>query len=282
MRWVPLVLCGACAGEPVSLEEAPPPTAALAAAPVGEAAARVWPRTVTVLRELTLPVARRPRRWRVLIDAGHGSPGNFGNTGVHCQQEAQVMNELAFGLATRLSLMGPFEVKLSREDDRQPSYAARKAQAEAWAADAVVSLHSDSRGAAEPNVEPGCASLRNDDSPGFSVLWSAEGEPALITRRQRLSHALTAAMTEAGFLPYLGADYAGYYDVEPQRPGSFVNRKEHARRIWFLRRLSVPTVIIETHHALDVDEVARWGEVRTRHVFAAAVAKGLVDYFTAP
>ena len=43
--------------------------------------------------------------------------------------------------------------------------------------------------------------------------------------------------------------------------------------------LNVPTVIIETHHALDYEEVERWREMRTRNVFANAVTKGLLDYF---
>jgi N-acetylmuramoyl-L-alanine amidase len=239
-----------------------------------------WPKALAPLQLLALPEVKPQRKWRVLIDAGHGVKGNHGNTGLHCQRERDVTLELAFGLATRLSLLGPFEVRLAREGDAEPSYPARKALAEAWPADAVVSLHTDSRGEATPFITPSCTGLRNDAEPGFSVLWSAEGSDALTAKRQRLSWAVTDAMSAAGFKPYAGVNYAGLYDVEPEHVGSFINRKNHGKRIWFLRSLEVPTVIVETHHALDFDEVERWGEMRTRNVFARAVAKGLLDYFT--
>jgi N-acetylmuramoyl-L-alanine amidase len=217
----------------------------------------------------------------VLIDAGHGAHGNDGNTGLHCQRERDVVLEISEGLATRLTLMGPFEVRLAREGAAEPSYQARKELAEAWPADAVVSLHTDVRGDAKPFITQGCNGWRNDSEPGFSVLWSAEGSDALTSKRRRLSWALTDALTEAGFKPYDGVDYGGLYDTETEHLGSFINRRTHGKRIWFLRKLEVPTVIIEMHHALDYDEVERWGEMRTRNVFAHAVAKGLVEFFTA-
>lgn len=234
------------------------------------------------LRAPQLGLAKPARRWRVVVDAGHGARGNDGNTGCHCQRERDVTLELGFGLATRLSLMGPFEVRLAREGDAEPSYAQRKTLAESWPADAVISLHTDVRGTASAFASGSCVSYRNAAAPGFAVLWSAEGPAALTAQRQRLSWALTDALSGAGFKAYAGDDYGGLYDGEPEQVGSFINRKTHARRIWFLRSLEVPTVIIETHHALDESEVARWAETRTRDVFARAVAKALLDYFDAP
>jgi N-acetylmuramoyl-L-alanine amidase len=61
-----------------------------------------------------------------------------------------------------------------------------------------------------------------------------------------------------------------------------VSRHEPGRRIHVLRRPRVPSVIIETHHALDFEEAARWKEERTLEVFAAAVAQGLVDALSSP
>lgn len=269
-----------CAAPPLVVE-APdfgPAPLAVAAGP-RDAGVAVWPREGAPLTLFALDGPQPKRRWRVLVDPGHGAKDNHGNTGLHCQRERDVMREVGFGLATRLSLMGPFEVRLSREGDDEPSYQARKVLAEAWPADVVVSLHSDVRGEASPMVTAECTSWRNDTCPGFSVLWSAEGTDALNARRARLSHAMTDALTQAGFKPYDGYDYQGLYDVEPEHVGSFINRKNHGKRIWFLRKLEVPTVIIETHHALDYEEVERWGEMRTRNVFAYAVAKGLLDYF---
>jgi N-acetylmuramoyl-L-alanine amidase len=271
-----LLMCGC--EHTVAVADAPPPLAERPQ-PTVDAGAPVWPQEGAPLKQLALPQGHRERRFRVLVDAGHGSPGNEGNTSLHCEKERDVMRDLAFGLATRLSLMGPFEVRLSREGDAEPSYAARRVQAESWPADAVVSLHSDARGAARPWLEGSCISARNDDCPGFSVLWSSEAKDPLARRRRHLAWAMTDALAQAGFKPYLGEDYEGLYLSEPEHPGSFINDETSARRIWFLRTLAVPTVIIETHHALDYEEVARWREMRTRNLFASAVAKGLLDYF---
>lgn len=280
MRLVWLLPVIACA-EPPFVVEADDWGPAPREAPVdaGTGGTPTWPRALAPLVMPELPVVQLQRKWRVLIDAGHGAKGNDGNTGLHCQRERDVTLELAFGLATRLSLLGPFEVRLAREGAAEPSYQARKELAEAWPADAVVSLHTDVRGQAAPFITPGCSSWRNDAAPGFAVLWSAEGDAALGARRQRLSWALTAALSAAGFKAYDGADYMGLYDAEPEHVGSFINRSNHGKRIWFLRSVLVPTVIVEAHHALDHDEVERWSEMRTRNVFAHAVAKGLLDYF---
>ena len=278
-----LLLVAACAEPSFVIETDDPhgPPPAVVAPPGVDAGPPTWPRALAPLVQLPLPEHAAKRKWRVLIDAGHGAKDNHGNTGLHCQRERDVTLSIAFGLATRLSLMGPFEARLSREDEAEPSYPARKAQAEAWPADAVVSLHTDVRGAAKPFMTAACTSWRNDHAPGFSVLWSAEGPAELGLKRQRLSWALTDALSAAGFKAYDGVDYRGLYDVEPEHVGSFINRANHGKRIWFLRSLEVPTVIVETHHALDFDEVERWREMRTRNVFAYAIAKGLLDYFRA-
>jgi len=78
-------------------------------------------------------------------------------------------------------------------------------------------------------------------------------------------------MAGAGFLPYGGADYAGLYDLDPV-PGVFLDR----RVLYMLRRPTMPSVILETHHGLDAEERARWEEERTREAFADAVAAALL------
>jgi len=42
----------------------------------------------------------------------------------------------------------------------------------------------------------------------------------------------------------------------------------------------MPSIIIETHHAFDPEEVARWTEARTLDVFAATVASALVELWS--
>lgn len=127
---------------------------------------------------------------------------------------------------------------------------------------------------------PGQWCLRNDLAPGYSVLYADDAPEPLRSRRLALARALARRMGEAGFLPYGGEDYLGLYDGDALQPGTFVSRHMPGQRIFVLRKPRMPSVIIETHHALDVEEVARWGEERTREAFAAAVARGLVDALT--
>jgi N-acetylmuramoyl-L-alanine amidase len=61
-------------------------------------------------------------------------------------------------------------------------------------------------------------------------------------------------------------------------PSGWIDKRPLKKRVYFLRASRTPTVIIETHHALDPDEVARWDEPRTREVFSAAVAASILDF----
>ena len=61
-----------------------------------------------------------------------------------------------------------------------------------------------------------------------------------------------------------------------------MSRHQPGQRIFVLRKPPMPSVIIETHHALDFEEVARWREERTLESFAAAVTQGMVDALATP
>ena len=73
----------------------------------------------------------------------------------------------------------------------------------------------------------------------------------------------------------------GVNTISLKRMGEFEDVSEEEWRA-MLRRPRIPSVIIETHHALDFEEVARWREERTLEAFAAAVAQGVVDAFAPP
>ena len=241
-----------------------------------------WPAQGARLTAPSLSVPKGFRKKRIYLDAGHGYRGNTGNVSVTCENEADFTLRVTEDLARRLEATGRFQVRLSRKAGKDVSYPQRVAEAERWSADAFVSLHSDSRGEAtwwEPT--PGQSCLRQDSGPGYSVLWADDTAEPLKTRRVTLARALSRRMAEAGFPPYDGADYVGLYDGDEQ-PGVFVSRHEPGRRIHVLRRPRVPSVIIETHHALDFEEAARWKEERTLEVFAAAVGQGLVDALSSP
>jgi N-acetylmuramoyl-L-alanine amidase len=240
------------------------------------AAAPLWPAAAS---PLTAPVPTfRPGSGaiRLMIDPGHGAPNNPGNTGSLCVEEQDSMLFVAVALADRLEAGGHVAVRLTRDGGRPVTYAARLAEAAAWRADAFVSLHSDVRGHTERwSPAPGRDCPYALDAPGFSVLYSDEGAPGLTARRLALGRAVARRMGEAGFLAYDGAAYTGLYAPDPFASGLFVDRHTPDQRIFVLRRAAMPSVLIETHNALDPREADRWTDPETLDAFAAAVAAAL-------
>jgi N-acetylmuramoyl-L-alanine amidase len=237
-----------------------------------------WPRPDAPLTAPELPPFTLSRRLKVVIDAGHGVGENHGNTGCFCQLEQDATLDTARLLADALRDTGFFQVKLARADTG-PSYPARLEQAERFEADAVISLHTDARGEAFPwrpySDEQVC--YRNPAEPGFAVLYSEDGDEAMVARRARLGRSLSARLAGAGFLAYDGVNYGGLYRRD-EADGVFIDKRPRATSVYFLRgSAKVPVVIIETHHALDAQEVLRWTEQRTHEVFARAVARALLD-----
>jgi N-acetylmuramoyl-L-alanine amidase len=271
-----LLVCIVFAGsiEPANAQPAPAPE---------PAALPAWPAPGASLTVPPLTVPKGFRKKRIYLDAGHGYRGNRGNSSVTCEEEADFTLRVAEDLARRLEATGRFTVRLSRKAGQEVSYKTRVSEAESWGADAFVSLHSDARGEAFWwEAAPGQRCLRQDTTPGFSVLWADDTAEPLKTRRVTLARALASRMGLAGFLPYNGVDYVNLYDGDPEHPGVFVDRHEPGYRIMMLRRPRIPSVIIETHHALDFEEAERWKEPRTLEAFAAAVAQGLVDGLSGP
>ena len=84
-------------------------------------------------------------------------------------------------------------------------------------------------------------------------------------------------MTEAGFLPYGGGGYVGLYAADAEVPGVFVDRHAPEQRIFVLRRAPMPSILVETHNALDPREAERWAEPETVDAFAAAIAAAIAD-----
>ncbi|QRN93138.1 N-acetylmuramoyl-L-alanine amidase [Archangium violaceum] len=283
-----LALSSAGCGEQARAASTPPeplpvPSVAPSAAPPAVEAPPTWPAAsapLTVARvEFPLGFGRK----RIYLDAGHGAPGNEGNSSVTCEPEESFTLRVAQDLARRLEATGHFKVKLSRKPGQRPRYQDRLAEAERWRAELFVSLHSDARGEASWWMgAPDQWCLRNDAAPGYSVLYADDTAEPLLSQRLTVARALARRMGEAGFFPYGGEDYVGLYASDPVQPGTFVSRHQPGQRIFVLRKPPMPSVIIETHHALDYEEVARWREERTLEAFAAAVAQGLVDSLAPP
>jgi N-acetylmuramoyl-L-alanine amidase len=215
---------------------------------------------------------------RVVLDPGHGAPGNRGNSSCFCVDEQDTTLTLAEALRDHLEATGHFEVLLTRARGAIVEYPDRVADAQAVDAQAFVSLHSDIRGKSEPwSPAPGKTCSVAYDQPGFAVLFSDEADPALVGQRRELGRAVARRMEAAGFLPYGGAAYVGLYEGDPGARGLFADRHAPEQRIFVLRRTPMPAVLVETHNALDPREVTRWEAPETVEAFTAAVTAALVD-----
>lgn len=236
-----------------------------------------WPE-ISDLHQLAPLTPPRWRRVKVLVDAGHGAENNAGNTGVLCQSEADEMRRVTDAVVERLR-SARLSVESTRPTEALVSYDARLAKANSWS-DLLISLHSDVRSADGIVAHPktGCRSA--DGGHGFSVLWSDEGPTRLSERRHELAVAIAEQLIRAGFVAYGGEDYGDLYAADPVVPGVFVDRHEPRQRIRLLRRPRVPSVIVETHNALDEDEVARWSEEGTLEAFASALRAAVVAFST--
>jgi len=214
---------------------------------------------------------------RILIDPGHGAPGNTGNRSAFCRDEQDFTLSLALDVADSLEQTGHFEVALTREPGQVVPYAERVRFAESWGADVLVSLHSDVRGHTDTwSPSPGRLCPRSHESPGYSVLWSDEGDDTLVGARHALARRVAVQLAEAGFSPFDGSEYRADYAAD-EISAVFADRHPEQGRIFVLWRPSIPSVLIETHNALDEREAARWEEPATRRAFAMALARALAE-----
>lgn len=231
-----------------------------------------WPAAPARPLDVTFPADFQSKR--VYLDAGHGADGNRGNQSCFCRDEQDFTLALAIDVARRLEHTRRFSVRVSRKEAELKDYASRVVEAEQFGADVFVSLHSDVRGDAEPWGPEGC--LRSRAAPGFAVLWSDEGEPSLAERRLAFARALAGALERSGIHAYDGREYHEHY--APDRlAGVFVDRHAHDERIFVLWRPTMPSILVETHNALDDREALRWEEPTTREAFAAALAAALIE-----
>lgn len=235
--------------------------------------APVWPAAGAV-HPLPPPDRTAGPPVRLLLDAGHGAVDNGGNTNVWGERERDVMRRIVDGVAASFPAPVPGEEHLvvtrTRTDDAFVPYNRRVTLANA--SDLLISLHSDARaGTRQGWMNPLAETWWTEGAAGFAILWSDEGEAALVGARHALACGLARNMTAVGFLPYPGADYPGLYAPDDTVPGVFVDRHVPRQRILLLRRPAVPSVIVETHEAHDRDEVARWEEPETWRAFASVV-----------
>lgn len=256
------------------------PSVEPAAAPVELAAdqgppAPVWPNEGSPLSLLEVAF---PEDWeppKILVDPGHGAPGNFGTRSSTCEDEAVFAARAADAVLADLSATGAFALKSGRPEGALVPYDDRIAAARSWAADLGIGLHSDAReGTSYAETPAGCPVILG--ASGFGVLWSDEGDPDQADRRHALATAISVRMIEAGFPPFEGG-YGDLYDRDPAQAGVWVDRHLDRYRIKMLRRMPMPYVIVETHEAADPAEAARWRDPWTLTAFSRALEQAIVD-----
>jgi N-acetylmuramoyl-L-alanine amidase len=211
---------------------------------------------------------------RVYLDAGHGAPDNPGNTSCQCEAEASFSLRACEAIAHELEATGRFLVMLSRAAGELPRYQERVLEAERFGADVLVSVHSDIRTPArswQPRADVTCP--LGEPAPGLSILFSDEGDAALVEARRRVALGLARAAARRGF-PFYPA-YERDYEPLVEARGVFVDRHPAGKRIFLLRATSMPAILVETHHALDPFEVERWNEPRTVRAFSRALGEAL-------
>lgn len=238
-----------------------------------------WPEPSVVVHGLRADYPSNFGKKRVYLDAGHGAPNNPGNSSCICQDEQDFTLDVAENVASWLRKTGHFEVKLSREGSERVTYATRVETAERWNADVFVSIHSDIRGQTGETQKLGRDKVCrvNLGTPGFSVLLSEDGEEKLVSARKKLARSTARRMREAGFGGYGGGEYGTLYAKDPEENGVFFDRHAFEQRIFVLWKPTMPSMIVETHHALDPREVQLWGRAATHDVFASVIAASLVD-----
>lgn len=241
-------------------------------------AGAAWPAAGSELRvrRATFPPGFAKRR--VLLDPGHGAPGNTGNRSSFCVDEQDFTLALARDVATHLSGTGHFDVKLAREPGELVPYPDRVELAQRWPADVIISLHSDVRGQRHDwQPQRGRSCPQSHDAPGFSVLWSDHGEERLAGERHALARAVALELGAAGLSPYAGAEYGLDYAGD-ETLGVYVDRHPERERVFMLWKPGITSVLIETHNALDDREAERWELSETREAFASALSRALVAW----
>ena len=94
---------------------------------------------------------------------------------------------------------------------------------------------------------------------------------------ERTEVVTAARLREARSPAYPGEDYGSLYRQDPLEPSGWIDERPLKQRVYFLRASVIPTVIVETHHPLDVEEAARWSQVKTLETFATALGAAVLD-----
>lgn len=219
------------------------------------------------------------RRWRVVIDAGHGGKDS-GALGRRGTMEKDVNLRAAKELAKLLKQNSAFEVLLTREDDTFVPLAERSRIANEAAADLFISLHCNgSSNGAETGYEVYFLSEKASD-PGAertaemenSVL-TLEGKSIEEERAEGILHAMQATenINSASELAALVIKaLEGRVDLD--------NRGVKQAAFYVLRGTYVPAILVEMAFVTNKKDEAKLDSKRYRRRLVEGIHAGVLDY----
>jgi N-acetylmuramoyl-L-alanine amidase len=105
---------------------------------------------------------------------------------------------------------------------------------------------------------------------------SDDGARSLVDQRRALAVEVARRLADAGFTSYGGAEYVSLYAaLSADVSGVFLDRHEPDKRIFVMHRPRMPSIIVETHNALDRREAEAWETPEVRRAFGLALAAAL-------
>lgn len=227
------------------------------------------------------PSPRRSGPWRIFVDPGHG--GADPGATYRGLREKEIVLDVARRVAKILNEKGGFDARLSRSDDRLIPLRQRMRLAEAFEADAFLSIHANasrksmaigvevfflSLGSASDEASREVARLENEADPDYVVEEDSllKGIPFgfdlrqsdTLRRSSRLSESILTAVESSGLAASRGVKQAGFA---------------------VLKSYQVPSSLIEIGFLSNPKEAKRLKDAAHRQRLAECIVQGTVSYF---
>jgi N-acetylmuramoyl-L-alanine amidase len=221
----------------------------------------------------------------IAIDAGHGGddPGAIGKNGT---REKDVVLAIAKEVARRVAAEPGMRAILTRNGDYFLPLRERMQRARAQQADLFVSIHADS--AADRRVDGSSVYILSQrGASDEAARWLAERENAsdLIggVSLDDKDDVLASVLLDLSQSAALSASETAAESVlrELNQVGEIRKRQVQQARFMVLKSPDIPSMLVETAYISNPEEEQRLRERSHQATIAAAIARGVRDYFYA-
>lgn len=228
------------------------------------------------------PAPRRSGPWRIFIDPGHG--GHDSGARSKTVVEKEVVLDVSKRVAEALEKRGGFDARLSRTGDTFVSLRGRRDLAEAYDADAFISIHVNAAKAknaigvevfflslsgATDTAAKELARLENEADPDYVVEEDAQlqGIPFgfdlrqsdTLLRSSRFAETVLTKLENSRLAASRGVKQAGFA---------------------VLKSFQVPSILVEIGFLSNPTEAKRLKDPKHRQKIADCIADGVIEYFT--